>query len=232
MTTMTAPPQHAMTDGGVTRDFNAIVATLAEHVRAGHATHVAQITEAMSALADRNVALRYFLFRATVDARFRRLTSAQSFYVYGCDAFYFRLNAWYPERRMARIELETELNQYFSIDSCHNHSVDFFTVGLLGPGYTTEFCHTADDLSDVGVGDTVRFDRCWNDQLSLGRALFVPKSHIFHTQYAPEAYSLSLNLIVREPVTCRQFRLADDKRTICDTYDLRDAPQEQAIDWF
>jgi hypothetical protein len=44
---------------------------------------------------------------------------------------------------------------------------------------------------------------------------------------------MSLNLIIREPVTCRQFRLAGDKRTICDVYDLRDAIRpDQEVDWF
>jgi hypothetical protein len=69
--------------------------------------------------------------------------------VFRCNDFYFRLNAWYPDSKTVTVELETQLNDYFSIDSCHNHSVDFFTVGLLGPGYTTEFRETTEDLSDA-----------------------------------------------------------------------------------
>lgn len=217
----------------IERDFKAIVEDVSACVRGGHVKNADAILGLMGSLANDKIALRYFLFKASADERFRRLTSAQSFYVYGCDDFYLRMNAWYPRSSAVSAESARRLDTYFSIDSCHNHSVDFFTIGLLGPGYTTEFRETEEDLSAAGAGDRINFVRTWDDQLSEGKAFFVPKSSLFHTQYDPPAYSLSLNLVIWEPVLCKQFTLAEDKETIRDVYDLRSAGGlSQNPEWF
>lgn len=207
----------------IEHEFKAVVDEVSALVACGHAENAGAILELMGALAKDKLALRYFLFRAATDERFRRLTSAQSFYVFGCDAFYFRMNAWYPRSNVANSESARRLDKYFSIDSCHNHSIDFFTVGLLGPGYATEFRETQQDVSDARIGDRISFSRTWDDQLAEGKAFFVPKSSLFHTQYHPAAYSVSLNLVIWEPVRCKQFTLAEDKETVRDVYDLRSA---------
>lgn len=213
-------------------DFKDAVAAIAPYILDDYVANSDTICGLMCAFAENRLALRYFLFRAGVDERFRRLTSAQSFYVFGCNEFHFRMNAWYPASSLADSTRARLLDEYFSIDSCHNHSVDFFTVGLLGPGYTTEFRESLEDLSNHGIGDKVTFSRSWNDRLTEGKALFVRKSSIFHTQYKPESYSVSLNLVVREPVRCKQFSLEDDKETIRDVYDLRDEPAlQEEVQW-
>lgn len=198
----------------------------------GHERNEAEIIEHLSEIGLRRLALRYFIDRATTDERFRRLTSAQSFYVCGNDRFYMRLNAWYPQRRQAERH-EQQLNDYFSIDRCHNHATDFFTVGVLGNGYRTIFRETARDLDGLTIGDEIEFSRIWEERLTLGKALYVPKTRYFHTQYHPEDYSLSLNLIVRAPVDCAQYMLNSDCTKISEIYDLRGQDSaDRKIDWF
>jgi hypothetical protein len=217
----------------VEQRFRDVLDEISPLVTSDHVANAAEIVRIMGRFAEDKLALRYFLYRATVDDRFRRLTSAQSFYVFGCPQFYLRMNAWYPRNAVVDPESARRLEKYFSIDSCHNHSVDFFTVGLLGPGYVTEFRETDSELSETGVGDRIEFLRSWEDQLTEGRVFFVKKSSLFHTQYAPEQYSVSLNLVIREPVLCKQFTLSADKETVRDVYDFRNEPVlEREIDWF
>lgn len=202
--------------------FLEVVEEITALVDHGHTANTDRILTLMSALSADGLALRYFLYKGCLDARFRKLTSAQSFFVYGCESFYLRLNAWYAKSTLVDSQSVGRLERYFSIDNCHNHSFDFFTVGLLGSGYTTDFGSTSENLSNLQVGDRIRFDRVWSDQLTRGRAFFVEKGVMFHTQYAPADYSVSLNLMIRKDQLCRQFSLGADKETVSEIYDLSD----------
>lgn len=138
----------------------------------------------MEGFAHQHQALRFFLSNAIATERYRRLTSAHSFYICGNEYFRMRINAWYPQAGQTG-EIKERLESPFTIDRCHNHSFDFFTVGVFGPGYTTQFKETSQYLEKIGVGDEIIFDHVWEDQLKMAKALFVPKSTIFHTQFCP-----------------------------------------------
>lgn len=54
----------------------------------------------------------------------------------------------------------------------------------------------------------------------MGKALFVPKSTIFHTQFCPSEYSISLNLVVYQTTDCLQFEIESDRKTVKTVFDL------------
>lgn len=54
----------------------------------------------------------------------------------------------------------------------------------------------------------------------MGKALFIPKSTAFHTQFCPSQYSISLNLVIDEDVDCLQFELENDRETVRRVFDL------------
>lgn len=161
----------------------------------------------------------FFLSNAITRENNRRLVSAQSFFLFGNDHLRMRINAWYPYAGRVGYTKE-RFESFFSIDRCHNHSVDLFTVGVFGPGYTTQFKETSQNLERVGVGDQIAFDRVWDDQLEMGKALFIPKSTAFHTQFCPSKYSISLNLIIDQSADCLQFELENDRKTIRRVFDF------------
>src|SRR5690606_25176669 len=140
---------------------------------------------------------------------------AQSFALYSDDVFMLRINNWYPKARLS-VEGDDEYRKYFSIGICHNHNFDFFTTCVVGPGYTSDFLETEDDVSALEEGDEVRFSRGWSVGLGLGDTMFVPRETHFHTQQLPDAFSATINLIplAGQSQSGRQYTLCDDRRTV------------------
>lgn len=200
-------------------DFKSRTERLTTLVSDGARDNRDEILREMQGFAKQHQALRYFLSNAIAEERNRQLTSAQSFFLFRNDHFLMRVNAWYPQT--GRIgTTKDRFESFFSIDRCHNHSADFFTVGIFGPGYTTQFKETSQDLEHIGVGDRIEFDRVWEDQLDVGKALFIPRGTHFHTQFCPSRYSISLNLIIDMSAQCLQFELEDDRATVRRVFDL------------
>lgn len=188
---------------------------LGQLVAAGYVEHQDEICRGLKEMARNDLALRYYLIAASANPNMRRLSGAQSFAVYADDVVMMRFNLWIPRAHRPN-GVDTMYDKYFSIDVPHNHSYDFFTVGVIGPGYVSDFFETSADLTDVVAGDTIDFEREWTDQLELGRTFFVPQQSVFHLQRYPESFSVSLNLIPHQPVVRggKQLILASDRRTV------------------
>ena len=139
----------------------------------------------------------YFFFQSLIQGDSSpEMAGAQSYLVFLGKFFYARLNFWLPER--AGLLISPQVDRYFSIGVLHNHSFDFFTAGLLGPGYRSTFFCVLDDIERYRIGDTLPLALDRRFQLNVGMALFVPKSTIFHVQHYPESLSISLNFIPRK----------------------------------
>lgn len=205
-------------------EFKCRVERLSTLVKDGARTNHDEIMHELSGFPSHHEALRYFLTSAISDPSRRRLLSAQSFFLYANDHMLIRINAWYPQSGRSG-NLRERFDSFFTIDRCHNHSADFFTVGILGPGYTSEFKETSQDLEQVSLGDKITFDRVWEDQLNIGKTIFLPKGSLFHTQFAPKEYSMSLNLIVDNGASCLQFELGEDRETVTKVYDFVEGDQ-------
>lgn len=173
------------------------------------------ICAAMSALTEDHLLLRGFALKTARGELPVRLSSAQSFMLFSGRFCSLRLNCWYP-RSVVAGSAEIEHSRYFSIDVCHNHGFDFFTTCVLGPGYTSRFLRTAQDVEHLEAGDTIDFQDAWTLRLGHGRTVFVPRGSDFHTQLYPDAFSATINLIPHAGYSTdgRQYILDDDHVTV------------------
>ena len=196
------------------RDFISIMDAVEALISAGHVEHQDEICTLSKDLTKGDIGLRYFLGKSLQDETRRTLSGAQSFFIYSCAAFTARLNLWFPKDARISADHEDAVRQHFSYENCHNHNFDFFTVGLLGPGYRTEFFSTSQDLKDLREGDRIEAEKRWGLTLAKSDALFVPKDSHFHTQYEPESFSMTLNLMPNQKLTSNQYVLQADRSRI------------------
>lgn len=108
--------------------------------------------------------------------------------------FYVRANVWkVPKLRAGSEKYE---NVLYSYEQPHDHNFDFLTVGYLGPGYATRL-YTYDNSKVIGYpGEHVEVAFCEETMLHKGKVMFYRKSVDIHTQKAPDALSVSLNLMI------------------------------------
>lgn len=109
-----------------------------------------------------------------------------------------RVNFWYPSPPEAeRGRLEKKL---YSYEMPHDHNFHFATLGYLGPGYRTDIYRYERDEVKGLVGELVDLRFSETIQLIPGKLLVFESGRDVHTQYAPEALSISLNLLCRDHV--------------------------------
>lgn len=198
-------------------DVRAEVGAVLERIRllviSGYEDHREEVLGELTGLSENHAALRYYLDMCKTRAVGRRLIGAQSFLVFSCAEFYLRLNIWLPEERSRSLFSEAR-GRYYSIGVCHNHSVDFFTVGLFGSGYSSDFFMTDQNLVGLKAGDKLEFTETRTLQLSKGKAVFVRRDRDFHIQYYPTELSISLNLIPIAERSPAQYTVDMKNRTV------------------
>jgi hypothetical protein len=152
------------------------------------------------------VLLRYFLNTVSAKGRVPAVTGTQSFELFRTDDYYMRLNIWNPKNDKLAAPDE-RLRRFYSIDVLHNHNFHIFTVGLLGPGYRSEFFRCDDYDDSLQVGDGVKLRKYDAFQLEKGVTRYIEIERDFHSQQYPESFSISANLIPCRPedVTARQY---------------------------
>ena len=96
----------------------------------------------------------------------------------------------------------------------HTHPFALLTYGLTGPGYSTEIYHVdRHELMAARIGDPITLGEPVSMRLARGQRYFYPAHVTAHRQLPPDAYSISLNLIVDasdEPPYEQQFFIAPD----------------------
>jgi hypothetical protein len=159
----------------------------------GYRANSEEITRILASFSEEGQYLEFFLRRIGDGLSPLNMIGAQSLLGFSGKHFFARLNIWFPDRRRGLVA--GIVDRYFSIGVLHNHSFDFFTVGLLGPGYKSSYYRSGYCDGEIVVGDhfPLIFDR--NLQLECGMAMFVEKWNAFHIQYYPDRLSVSLNLI-------------------------------------
>lgn len=184
-----------------------------ELFESGYRDRQTDILAQLPRLTNCDVAIHEF-FRLCLSASGKmRLASAQSFVIYACDLFYVRINLWLPQPQIPS-NVVRKFDDYFSVDLCHNHPFDFFTIGIFGPGYYSEFFRTSEDVSKLERGDTLSAHESWNLTLERGLALFVERDMVFHTQFSPRSFSMSLNVIPIETNRCKNPQFVIDRSTM------------------
>ncbi len=161
----------------------------------GYRKNQAQILDAIGEIARSNLLIPYFLRQSVAANQLIKMIGAQSYLLHVGEHYLARLNFWPPKSQRQSVVSE-RVRRYFSIDVLHNHSFDFFTVGILGCGYYSKFYQASlNDLEGRSIGETLQLKFVGDLTLNPGKAIFVAKSTEFHSQHEPEEFSVSLNFI-------------------------------------
>lgn len=160
----------------------------------GHDENSEKILELMTGFYQDNLAIRFLIkYIGELDSDFK-LSSAQSVILSRGESHIVRLNFW-PSEDGRLHQAKSMVQDYYSIGVWHNHTFDFFTIGLAGPGYKTEFLGVDDMTGTYMLGDKIKADRAWSFQLNKGRSAYVRALNEFHCQNYPSEFSVSLNVI-------------------------------------
>jgi hypothetical protein len=182
----------------------------------GYRKNAAEITELIKGLAVDDKFLDLYFRSVIGKAPLIEMIGAQCFFAFASKSYFARLNFWLAEATKP-IPVGDRFGQYYSIGILHNHAFDFFTVGLLGPGYRSTFFKYDGEIGNHEEGDVLPLRREEDFFLEKGSSRFVPKSSVFHVQYEPKAYSLSLNII---PTMGDDVGAADGAQLIVDPENL------------
>lgn len=110
--------------------------------------------------------------------------------------FVVRANIWMPyDAEMRNREWQQRL---FFYTVAHDHNFDFLTVGYTGPGYYSDL-YEYDRSSVIGLpGEPVDLVDRGRIRLDRGKVMLYRASQDIHAQQPPEAFSISLNLMVAD----------------------------------
>lgn len=215
-------PAKSLTDDAVEAQFLSYMDHVHELVAAGWIENQNELINILLRLTEEDLALRYFVRRSLQNQTHRVSIGAQSFLLHSGDIFAARLNLWYPKQSNLSDVEQAQADRYFSVDMPHNHNYDFFTVGVLGPGYRTKYVVTDDDPT-WDCGDLVSVIDEFELTLSKGKAMLVPKDTHFHNQMSPNSLSVSLNIIPVPTIKTKQYGLSSDMRTVERVFDVTEA---------
>jgi len=119
--------------------------------------------------------------------------SAQTLVLYGNKNFYFRVNIWPPLSK--RKEISDWQKSIFVYEQPHDHNFSFLTVGYLGGGYETEIWEYDYSKVNGNVGEKVDMKFLEKTSLVKGKAMIYRKSTDIHSQFPPNDYTISLNIM-------------------------------------
>ena len=81
----------------------------------------------------------------------------------------------------------------------HDHNFDFLTIGHIGPGYRSDW-YDYDGAAVAGYpGEPAGLRLVERGQLHEGRMLHYRAHRDVHTQFAPDALSISINIVPERP---------------------------------
>ena len=81
----------------------------------------------------------------------------------------------------------------------HDHNFPFLTYGYTGPGYVSDDYDHDGDWIDRAPGERVALQPRGRARLDPGRLLLYRAHRDVHVQHPPEALSVSLNILARDP---------------------------------
>lgn len=108
--------------------------------------------------------------------------------------FFLRANIWLPPRLSG--PFASHEARLYSYESTHDHNFGFMTVAHFGPGYTTDL-YRYEPAGVTGYeGELVDLEFVETTALVPGRVMVYEEKRDVHTQHAPDAISISLNVMV------------------------------------
>jgi hypothetical protein len=185
-------------------------------IAGGYRQNAAFITDLMSELTVGDRFLEFYFRTVVRNLNIVEMIGAQSFIAHASKSYYARINFWQP-KGLRPLAINRRYDKYFSVGVLHNHSFDFFTVGIFGPGYKSIFFSLNVDIRNYEEGDIIPLEEGETLLLSKGLSIFMPKSTAFHVQYEPSEFSLSLNVI---PTALDDIGATDRSQLIVDVNDF------------
>jgi hypothetical protein len=163
--------------------------------RDGYRKNREKITTSIKKIYDTNLVIPFLAKSVSENSKIIFYPNAQSYNFYNGANFYVRVNYWLSENENSTV-IKDRVDKYYSIDILHNHWFDFFSLGLFGPGYASNFYHAGDEsLAQARIGNVIDLTEISEITLSEGEVIFVSKANDFHIQHKPKSFSLSLNFI-------------------------------------
>lgn len=191
-------PQHLVPPAGGVFDIAEVAARLDEQgVDLGNADNVAHCTALLAGLArhptfvaDRVIAA---LKQSFADQLSVNRYSAQVFLLHRSQRRYtLRANLWPAATDYACISSGSDA---FVYGIPHDHNFSFLTVGYDGPGYVSDFYEYDAESVDGCHGEPLDLRFVERSVLGQGQMMLYRAHRDIHSQLAPEALSISLNIL-------------------------------------
>jgi hypothetical protein len=130
--------------------------------------------------------------------------------------FYVRANFWPSNAELAGRRV---LSDQFAYDSAHDHNYSFVTTAYDGPGYFTELYEADLDRLPDQPGESVDLRFIERHHFRKGQTMLYEAHRDVHLQFAPEEFSVSLNLVAVTPdVRIKEQRFYDLQRMVLVEY--------------
>lgn len=140
--------------------------------------------------------------------------SPQVFFLGRGEDFFLRANFW-PAMGDAVVKASGARSFFYGIP--HDHNFDFITIGYYGPGYISDF-YEYDFNKVVGYpGEKIDLKFICREALPEGRVVLYRQSLDLHDQFAPESFSISLNVVtdkIKDITTVNQYMVDLSSRQI------------------
>lgn len=108
------------------------------------------------------------------------------------DEFFLRANAW-PSRDEHIVRASGTGAFVYGLP--HDHSFDFLTFGYFGPGYVSDYWEYDFEAVAGAIGEPAGLRFVGRDRLEPGKLMHYRAHRDVHSQLAPEALSVSLNVM-------------------------------------
>lgn len=130
--------------------------------------------------------------------------------------FYVRANFWPSTAELAGRRV---LSDQFAYDAAHDHNYSFVTAAYDGPGYFTELYEADVDRLPNQPGESVELRFIGRHHFRKGQTMLYEAHRDVHLQFAPEEFSVSLNLVAVTPdVRIKEQRFYDLQRMVLAEY--------------
>ncbi|PWK53445.1 hypothetical protein [Pleionea mediterranea] len=172
------------------------------------------ILDAFHSLSNNKDLLTDFLHRELMDLEnFQKNSSynIQSLLVAEREHYDIRINFW---PRPEDFSIQKEFSEsYFAYNFPHDHNFHFLTVGYYGPGYSTDIYTYEYEQALATKGAPVNANYVGRFTLDKGSLMIYEASKHIHTQFAPDDFSISINLLPKQKCTKSQyaFKIEDEK---------------------
>jgi hypothetical protein len=141
-----------------------------------------------------------------------KMNGAQSFYLFEGHNVVVRINLWFPSGALN--PAIDRLRKYLSVGELHNHDFDFFTICLLGSGYSTHFYRDKKYSGRLRKGDQPDLEDLGIFHLQGDSVLYVEKDIDYHLQHWPNDFTVTLNAIPRKTHSEKNIQYILDSKTL------------------